>query len=594
MNQDSVTVARATRKHYLDHHDEISATTIAALILFDALIADLEDEHDGPFTFLTRKELENRMVKHPHWGSRTTEKKPGNVADLVKAELNKHYRNKKISADGHEWIVSVYGPIAADRPTTSDRGDLALEIEFRLERRSAASDDERIPAVSSDPVWPLLLGRCVCCGNRSAFNVNQRYCDRPKCPGAQSVRRIQDRELLVTIIPERDADYSKLRDRKDNAFVRFMDEPRDSPVGSPPAEYLPYEQDHLAAMGLALGKPLVYRCKRLENWSDFDTVHVLDLAGYRISNTLKDPKSWAVVNCAIEADVSLLVLYTAGNAGLSLAHLLYEAGRLGDRRFRLFSLVEDSLPKSIQMALRAWDCTVVETEETPRYLLEPKTLWKRIEHLLEEENSHHQRRWHVTDGWDGVGVTMYRLMFIEVFRHLHPDFIVMPVGTGNLFTGAHLALTDIYGPDYRPRLVGAVPVGDNVTRDFIAARPLTESKRAITPKLVGRYTPLSPILEHIYKSGKGIFVEVSEAMQQGAGRALFEGTRRDQLPVASEPSALAAPAALKGDGSNDGLWEVLQTPNAQTPFRANASVLVVNSGLGILTATDVEFLDSLF
>jgi len=584
MDKDTLTplrIAEATRAYYIQHHQAASATTIAAVILFDNLIADLRNGHRYPVTFVTREQLTSRMTKHPDWGGRAMEKSIGDVADLVKTQLKK-YRNKKITVDGMEWIASVYGPIAADRPHTADRPDLALEIEYRPERR----------LVDSTPRWPLLIGRCVCCTRETPFNADKRYCDWPECPSQEMVRHKQDRDLLVTIIPQRDADYSALRDETKNAFVHFLGDPLTSDVA--PAEYLPYEQDHLAAMGLVLGKPLVYRCKRIENWSDFETVYVLDLAGYRTSNTLKDPKSWAVVNCAIDAEVSLLALYTAGNAGISLARLLYEASRLGERHFRLFSLIEHSLPAAIQMVLRSWDCTVVEAEETSRYLLEPKTMWKRIERFLEDEQSQHDRRWHVTDGWDGVGVTMYRLMFIEVLRRLKPDFVVLPVGTGSLFTGAYLALTDLYGPQYKTQLVGAVSLGENVTRPFSRPVRLRKASRPVAPKLVGRYSPLSRVLEHISKTKGGIFIEVSKDMQEAAGRALLEGARRDQLPIASEPSALVAPAALKGDGHYPGLWEELQAPNSETPFNeSDACVLVVNSGLGLLGEQDVKFLAKL-
>ena len=579
----AIRVAEATRAHYLRHHSPTSATTIAFLVLFDALIEDLKNGHAEPVTFLTRDDLKVAMKKHGEWNERDIERKPGDIADFVKKQLLK-YRNKKVTADGQAWLVTILGPIPVDRQQTPDREELALEIVFH-----AVSRDH-----GAEPKWPLLIGRCVCCDQPGPFHPNRRYCNRPECPGRHSIQRAGDTELLVTIIPERKADYGALRDCNENAFVRFVGDPVEAEV-APSAEHLPYEQDHLAAMGLTLGRPMVYRCKRLENWSDFDAVYMLDLSGYRISNTLKDPKSWAVVNCAIDAGISLLTLYTAGNAGLSLAHLLYEAGRLGERHFRLFALMENKLPESVQMALRAWDCTVVPTDETPRYLLEPQTLWKRIERLLEEENAHSDLRWHVTDGWDGVGVIMYRLMFIEVFRRLRPDFVVVPVGTGSLLTGAHLALKDVYGPAYEPRIVGAVPAGDNVTRDFISPRQLTGGRSAVAPKLVGRYSPLSPILAHVYKVHGGMFFEVSREMQDAAGRALLEGTRRDQLPIACEPSALAAPAALKGDGTYEGLWERLQVPTNHSSFKASASsVLVVNSGLGLLGDIDVEFLKDLF
>ena len=65
MHQDRATparIAKEIRNDYISHRDALSATTIAATILFDRLIADFEDGGIGPVTFLTREKLQQAML----------------------------------------------------------------------------------------------------------------------------------------------------------------------------------------------------------------------------------------------------------------------------------------------------------------------------------------------------------------------------------------------------------------------------------------------------------------------------------------------------------------------------------------------------
>src|SRR5262249_53874030 len=155
---------------------------------------------------------------------------------------------------------------------------------------------------------------------------------------------------------------------------------------------------------------------------------------------------WAVINCAIEQNVSALGLYTAGNAGISLAKIAYDAGRRRSQPFRIFALVDETVDSDIRNVLHIWGCTVIEDHEG-RYILNETDFWRRVHPHLDTDQ---ERHWQVTDGWDGVSITMYRLIFIEVLRRVRPSYIVVPLGTGNLYVGAHLATRDVFTGEERP------------------------------------------------------------------------------------------------------------------------------------------------
>src|SRR5258706_10734229 len=108
---------------------------------------------------------------------------------------------------------------------------------------------------------------------------------------------------------------------------------------------LPYRTDMLANLGLSLGRPTVYRCARLEGVGAFAKVYVLDMSTFYWSHTLKDPRSWAILNVAIAKGIRHLALYTAGNAGISLARLAYAVNKrlAPEQRISIYALVDETV-----------------------------------------------------------------------------------------------------------------------------------------------------------------------------------------------------------------------------------------------------------
>src|SRR6185295_9952908 len=149
---------------------------------------------------------------------------------------------------------------------------------------------------------------------------------------------------------------------------------------------------------------------------------VCDLSTYLWSSTLKDPRSWAVMCLALKYGVRHLGVWTAGNAGYSLARLAYAVNRLlpPDRRVQVhcyYDGKEESLPRGSRYTLRGFQANLLEiptlgqgTIFTPEYALECLNA-TRTSHISQDDY------WEVTDGWDGVGILMYRLLARQVCTH---------------------------------------------------------------------------------------------------------------------------------------------------------------------------------
>src|ERR1041384_6172946 len=107
MDMPAAPVAFEAKKYYLRTHDSESATTIATVVLFDALIKDLEDGSEEPVTFLSRAELAKKVKEHSVWKERHHAKRIEDFADLVAAQI-KPFVKKRIRIDGRVWVVSVW------------------------------------------------------------------------------------------------------------------------------------------------------------------------------------------------------------------------------------------------------------------------------------------------------------------------------------------------------------------------------------------------------------------------------------------------------------------------------------------------------
>jgi threonine dehydratase len=601
-------LVRRARDEYVTRHKK-SITTAAAIVLINHFIDDVrQTAAREPVHFTTRFQLEAQvyaLAGYSDLGERKTNTWNSIGSDLGRA-LSEFCFDE--AAFGGEWRITFQGPTRSfgvpARP-----GGLAVRAvaNVRISSNSAVRDEMRIAAAAD------LIGVCLCCGAEYEYSLDHRLCTLPSCDASLPRSDDADADLYVSILPQRRADYTaRLSSRERDSLFRVVDDqvrvrssnddedPEESANCLPLEAVLPYAHDHLRSAGLALGAPIVYRSPRLANHSKFREVFVLDLSTYGWSNTLKDPKSWATINLAIGAGISHLALYTAGNAGVSLAKMAYSLNGITNSSLQIYTFVDGDIDVSLRTYLQGWGARVVRlpaTSDAPR-LLDPRAVWQIIAAETGIEVPERKDRWHVTDGWDGVGIVMYRLLFREVVRRLRPNFVVLPIGTGSLFVGAHLGLRDALTLSYPVQLIGVVPSGKSILTAS-AAHSGDDSLRsiethALAPKLVGDYTPLKPCVLHIIQKHGARVVAVNREMQVNIGRYVEDTAGH---VTASEPSAMLAFAALRGVNGRQGVHEIarqLEAPSLpqNREYSSRSRVLVVNTGLGMIGHGEAKFMAS--
>lgn len=353
-----------------------------------------------------------------------------------------------------------------------------------------------------------------------------------------------------------------------------------------------------AGLALPCGQPVLIEMRRLAQFAGFGGTWALDLSPYIWSGTLKDLRSWAVLSLAIEHRINHLALWTAGNAGYSLAKLVHRwnATVPTEARKTVYCLVDTFAPPEMVVTLRSLQCRVAPISTGSGTILSREQLY----HVVASLSDEHKHYWQVTDGWDGVGVFMYSLLARQCFHFLRRElakkrdvasadvYIVMPLGTGNLLLGFVRGM-EYFGQE-RAKVVAAVPYGDHMMIPFLPAeaetndRPRMRRDKPVALKLTGFYSPLSPCLWHLAQNRDFAdlaaieFIEVDRAAQiEAAARVLGPA---ETMTVAAEPSALIAFGALK---------QLAQRIRDHGRSLERSVALVVNSGFGIMGMEEQEF-----
>ena len=459
-----------------------------------------------------------------------------------------------------------------------------------------------------------LSSRCFLCGRKeSVFDSEARICDCVRSHG------FAENELgcYVTVLPEPQRysaqDLPSLWANEpadlfavaaDNLGVpREIIEKQAKSAGETARNVYPYPADILGkAHHLRCGNASVYRSASLESLTGSDVVLVLDMGSYYWSGTLKDPRSWAIINTALACRTTEIAVWTAGNAGFSLAKLAHFVNRrlAPEARLQVHTIVDTDVSPEIRAQLRIWQCEVLDIFRQDKPVLNPAEIRNlvaaRIRRSRRSLNS--ALYWHVTDGWDGVGLLTYRLIAAQVIRDIYPLFmdpesqpldVVLPVGTGDLLLGFYLGLRDCEDQGIIPRgshrLIGVLPFGANILanirrRTLVSGSsedsPASNGATPVMPKLKGLYTPLAPCLARLEKQRSVTFIAVTEADQLRAGRQILCGGIDDG--IVAEPSALAAFGALPH--LQNGLAH-LEGENGRY-YKWGRRILMINSGLGIL------------
>lgn len=331
--------------------------------------------------------------------------------------------------------------------------------------------------------------------------------------------------------------------------------------------------------------------------NDLD-VTILDLSTYTGTHTLKDPRSTAIVNVASINGIRHLALWSAGNAAMSLAIAVnhYNAVSKQNDNIVVHVLVHRGTSPLIINTLRAYGALVTEIANlTP---ITCQTVFKIICKTYHRETGglvlDPATYWEVTDGWDGVGTLMYRLLVSQVVGATDPNVLIVPCGTGSLMAGAYLGIRDQYADpsdDRQPFLIGALPYGANALQSILQSRAVCEFRDVtadttqwpVAPKVAVAHTAMSPciskMLGPVAKGTSGpfintqervAFIEINLDQQIDAGRQMRKVGVGPDFQLAWEPSGLLQFAALHQ------VRRIVKTPG---PLK----ICIVNTGCGLIS-----------
>lgn len=455
-------------------------------------------------------------------------------------------------------------------------------------------------------VCRTMSSRCLICGHRTfPFNPDPtaRLCSR--CAVHREWPQAEH-EKLVTLVPDWGGQASPVGRLPGitsaapfDLFARWRGKPDDGlAVGPEPcdlAPFLPYPADFLMDhCHERCGSPDVTRATRLEDWlmTDDQRIFVLNLASYQHSHTLKDLRSWAILNAAVAAGIRWLAVWTAGNAGLSLGRLALRCNMAlpPKRRIQVFALFDEkdaSVDKTVKAELIRAGCHLLHVPTTVKTVFTPAQVRRAVQGEVQAIGTWDpDQYWDVTDGWEAVGLVMYRLLAAQVVRDVRPTHVVTPLGTGNLALGFRLGIDDCEAAGVVPhgiRLIGTTPCGENIVRTISRrkemtpqyARAVAAGPSAVMPKIATTYTPLLAIVDREVDRGRIDWVELNGDQQRRAAAVLVRPSA--DLPIHSEPSSVSAFAAL---------------PVIRDKILAGsaARILVVNSGDGVLSELERDFI----
>jgi hypothetical protein len=314
---------------------------------------------------------------------------------------------------------------------------------------------------------------------------------------------------------------------------------------------------------------------------------------------------WSCINIAIEKQIQIIWAWTAGNAGLSLARIATAANAFlrPDQRLHVylfFDATDTAMQLDVLPMLKESGGGLIPVSNPLGGVYSPLELLDKIKPEIHrtvwDQLISTKAFWDVTDGWDGVGSVDYRRIFLQAFLRIQPDYVVMPLGTGNLLIGALLA-----GKDYKkltgidaPQCVCGVPYDQNIVRQIAAAPGFTKDRAKLqqsvevekaasgevlkwAPKVAGYYSALLACVEYATQE-KGVKVfGIDEVRLREAYRSICSPKQVTQpRHIRSEPSSAVAFAAFRNFVSHD-------------PSVAESRVLVINSGCGIMGADELSF-----
>lgn len=275
---------------------------------------------------------------------------------------------------------------------------------------------------------------------------------------------------------------------------------------------------------------------------------------YNPYGTHKDRRSEMIVNIALEQGVDKIVCLTAGNAGYSLSRYCYTAG---------IDYTSLFFPRNTSDArrrtLREWGRAIEIDEERWGGILKYRDFIQIVsEYDLWERGKSWKKIWNVTNTYEPASLIAYKLLAAEL-ASAKPDYIVVPVGSADLFVGLWLGLKEF---KMRSKLVGAVPRSGNVFLTAFKTKNdelILDSYDSSSPaeKLVAPYCALLPFTNKIMKEGHTMLEFSSSDLEVARENTMRAGFK-------CENSALSGFAVLP-----------------QLQVKQGEKVVVISTGCGI-------------
>src|SRR5712691_5326442 len=143
----AASIGRA-KERYVRTHRQGSMATVCAMILFDALRADIEGSGRGQITSFGRQQLRDAMAAHPAWEGKAFEETSFNTVPEDLGEQLQQFVHEDF-ANGRTWRFRFAGPTKKFRRDQSTR-ELFLEMEHEPAAEVTKPPNRRAW------LWPLI------------------------------------------------------------------------------------------------------------------------------------------------------------------------------------------------------------------------------------------------------------------------------------------------------------------------------------------------------------------------------------------------------------------------------------------------------
>lgn len=140
--------------------------------------------------------------------------------------------------------------------------------------------------------------------------------------------------------------------------------------------------------------------------------------------TFKDRRSEFIIRRGVEKHIDKFVTVTSGNAGYSLGKFSEGTG------IKIVNFVDKKLKKYIKDELKKVSYKVIEIDLS-------KKIWAPEEIMAMARENDTEVIWDATNGFHGYHEGYVRIAEEIQKKGLSPDFIVVPVGTGEAFCGLY-------------------------------------------------------------------------------------------------------------------------------------------------------------